>query len=110
VKYKSGNFLQLNRDIFNDEDLKYLSWPAKYLYVVLTELEHRFTGGEVDDHFFRTAKQIVEDSGMAYNTILKYRKELVEAGLLQIWQTHWWRDKTHTKKSEKHVTAYRLLR
>lgn len=106
MKYKGGNFLQLNREIFNGE-YKDLSWQAKWLYTVLTELEHRFTGRKTD-FFFRDSKSLEDDTGMTAKTIRKYRAELEKAGLITTWKMHWWMDDKHIKKSEKCVIAFRL--
>jgi hypothetical protein len=108
MKYKAGNFLQLNREIFNG---KYngLSWQAKWLYTVLTELEHRYTGKKMD-FFFRSIKDLEKDTGMTSKTIRKYRQELEAHKLIFTWKMHWWMDDEQTQKSEKYVTAFRILR
>ena len=106
-KHNNVNFLQLNREIFNGRyaELHYL---AKWLYAVLTELEHRYTGIK-EDFFFRATQDLEKDTGMSGKTIRKYRKQLIDAGLLQTWQMHWVNPETK-KKSEKSVTAFRVLR
>lgn len=105
-KYKSNNFLQLNREVLRDDcDL---SRHAKWLYVVLSGLEHRLTGTKTD-FFFRSQKDLSKDSDMDAVTNRKYRKELIEKGWLETWKMHW-KDPETGKLSHKHTTAYRLLK
>jgi len=106
-KYNGVNpFVQLSRSIFH-KDCK-LSFRAKWLYTVLSELEHRYTGPK-EDFFFRTQADLAKDTGMNPVSNRKYIKELVEYGYIKTWQMHWI-DKETGKKSEKRVNAYRLLR
>jgi len=105
-KYKHTNFLQINREALHDNcDL---SWRAKWLYVVLSELEHRFTGTKTD-FFFRSQQDLEKDTGMQAKTNRKYREELVKKGWLQTWNMHR-KDPETGKLSYKHTTAYRLLK
>jgi len=106
AKYKAGNFLQLNREALHDDSD--LSWRAKWLYTVLTELEHRFTG-EKTDFFFRSQQDLASDTGMTQVTNRKYRHELIDKGWLETWVMHW-KDPETGKLSYKHTVAYRLLR
>lgn len=105
-KYKTDPFIQLNRFIFH-QDCN-LSFRAKWLYTVLSELEHRYTGDKID-YFFRTQEDLSKDTGMSVKSNIKFRTELVENEWLYIWAMHWI-DKETGKQSEKHVTAYRLLK
>jgi hypothetical protein len=105
-KYNDNPFVQLSRSIFH-EDCK-LSYKAKWLYCVLSELEHRYTGDKCD-FFFRTQLDIKIDTGMDLRTIRKARKELIKFDYVETWQMFWTNPETK-KKSEKHVTAYRLLK
>jgi hypothetical protein len=105
-KYKDSPFVQLNRFIFH-EDCN-LSFRAKWLYTVLSELEHRYTGDKCD-FFFRPQDSLSNDTGMSIGTNRKARKELVEKEWIKTWNMHW-RDKKTGKLSEKHVTAYKLLK
>jgi hypothetical protein len=76
-KYKDTNYVQVNREILHDFcDLR---WRAKWLYIILSELEHRFTGAKAD-FFFRSQKDLSKDSGMKPHTNRKYRKELIDKG------------------------------
>lgn len=104
MKYKRGNYLQLPREIFQSEEFKGLSVNARWLYVVLSELEHRFTNKK-DNFFFRSNEELVNDAGMSLPTLKRAKKELKESGLVTIRQMHWV-DKKTKKKSEKHITAF----
>lgn len=107
MKRKYGNFLQLSREIFNNEKYKELSKDACWLFVVLNELEHKYTGKK-EDFFFRSNQELAIDSRMKLTSMKKAKKELEECKLIQTWQMNWIDTKTK-KKSEKHVTAYRIL-
>lgn len=56
MKHGNSNYLQLSRSIFT-EKYKTLSINAKWLFVVLNELEQRYTGDE-KDYFFRTNEEL----------------------------------------------------
>lgn len=107
MKRKHGNYVQLSRRLFNDENLSHLSINAKWLYVVLNELEHKWTGPN-EDFFYRSNEDLARDCGFSLPTLKRAKKELKEAGLIQTWPMHWINSETG-KKSEKHVTAYRVL-
>lgn len=103
-KYKNGNFVQINRDIFNEN----YHHKTVYIYVILSELEHRYTG-EKEDFFFRALGDLAKDCKMNRTTIVKYRQILIDDDWIHTWKMHYI-DKKTGKKSEKHVTAYRVLR
>ena len=105
MKYKEGNFLELSRNIFK-EKYKRLSINAKWLYVVLVELEHRFTGKGVD-FFTRSNSQLADDTGMSLATLKRAKKELEATHLIQTWQCHFKYSDTG-KLSKQHYTAYRI--
>lgn len=104
MKYKEGNFVQVSRELFNNERFAGLSYHAKWLYVVLCELEHRYTGPK-EDYFFRSNDDLAKDAGMSLSTMKRAKEEL--RPLVQMWQMHW-RDPDTSKLSEKKVTAFRL--
>lgn len=110
AKYNNRFFMQLSRYIFTDE-YKDLSQGAKWLYVVLNELEQRYTSGTVDgeDFFYRSDADLAADAGFSESTLKRYKAELKQTDLVQVWRTRWV-DKTTGKKSEKWVTAYRILK
>lgn len=105
-KQKGSFFIQLKRELWT-EQYKDLSINAKWLYTTLNELEHRYTG-EKCDFFFRSNENLAEDCGMSINTFKRAKKELLETDLIQHWLTHFV-DKETGKKSEKKVSAYRIL-
>lgn len=104
-KKKNGNFLQLSRRLFNNEKFQKLSNNAKWLYVVLNELEHRYTG-EKENFFFRSNEELVRDTGLSLRVLIRAKREL--KGIVQIWPIHFVDPETK-KKSQKHITAYRIL-
>lgn len=104
MKYKDGNFIQVNREIFKYK----ISWQAKWLYIVLTELEHRYTDGwGHKDSFYRSSEDLEADTGMTANTIRKYRKELERAGLIRSWKLH--SEDKEGRKSRGYVMAFEIL-
>ena len=108
MKYKqrSGTpYVQVNRNIFNGQ-YPSLSKNAKWLYCVLSDLEHSYTGAE-EDFFFYPLESLAKNAKMNRNYTLKARRELEKVGLVQTWQMHWINKETG-KKSGRHVTAYRL--
>ena len=107
MKHGNSFYLELTRDIFTEE-YKNLSVGAKWFFVVLNELEQRYTG-KGNDFFFRTDEQLVDDTGFSINTVRKYKAELKRTALVKIGKGHWI-DPATGKKSEKRYTAYRILR
>ena len=104
MKRKAGNFLELSRELFNEERFKALSLNAKWLYVTLNELEHRYTGPKVD-YFFRSNEDLAEDTGLSLSAVKRAKDEL--RNIVQMWQMHWI-DKDTKKLSRKKVTAFRI--
>jgi hypothetical protein len=106
AKYKDGNFIQFPRSVF--PKLLPLKTSSKWLYVVLTELEHKYTGKN-EDFFYRSIKDLSTDSGLSSDCIVRSLKELEQNNFIQKWQMHWWTNEEKTKKSRRHITAIRLL-
>ena len=106
---KHGNtfYLELSREIFTPKYTK-LSSTSKWLFIVLNELEQRFTGKTVD-YFYRSNEDLSIDTGIKLTTLKISKKELLETDLIESWQMHWLNSETG-KKSEKKVTAYRILK
>jgi hypothetical protein len=107
MKYKGAYFIQVRRELFNDDKYKDLNRNTRWLYVVLNELEHRYTG-EKEDFFFRSNEDLAKDCGMSEKLLKQAKKELLSTDLVQSWQMHFI-DKETGKKSKKKVTAYRIL-
>jgi hypothetical protein len=110
MKHGNGFFLELSRHLFTEE-YSDLSQNAKWLFVVLNELEQRFTGGKNNkDFFLRSDSELSKDAGMSVATLKRAKSELIKTNLVETWQSHWILDKAKNKLSEKHVTAYRILK
>ena len=107
MKYGNDYYLQLSRHLFADK-YKDMSINAKWLYVVLNELEQRFTGKD-KDWFFRTDEELAKDAGMSEKTLKRAKAELRESGLVEITLAHFV-DKQTGEKSKKKVTAYKIPR
>ena len=105
---KHGNkfYLELSRELFTEE-YKHLSINAKWLFVVLNELEQKFTGKK-EDFFTRSNEQLTEDTSMSLATLKRAKKELVKTDLIDTWKCHF--VKRDGKKSENYYTAYRILK
>lgn len=106
---KHGNefFLELSRHLFTDK-YKCLSQNAKWLFVVLNELEQRYTGKN-EDFFTRSDAQLADDAGMSLSTLKRAKSELVKTDLVQTWKCHFVY-KDSGKKSEQYYTTYRILK
>ena len=105
---KHGNvfFLELSREIFT-EKYSNLSQNSKWLFVVLNELEQRFTGPKMD-FFFRSNEDLTIDTGMSIATLKRAKKELLLTDVVQHWNMHWIDPKTK-KKSEKKVSSSKIF-
>ena len=106
MKYQKGHYLELPRKLFIDERFLSLSDSGKWLFLVLKENEHKYTGPK-EDFFFRSNEDLATDCGWKRTKLTRIKNELQKSGLIDTWQMHWI-DKKTKKKSEKHVTAYRL--
>lgn len=106
---KHGNtfYIELDRGIF-DPKHQNLPMGAKLLYVVLTELEHRYTSEE-KDYFYHSDKDIATLAKMSARSVCTFKKLLIKAELIQHGNYHWV-NQTTGKKSEKKVSVYRVLR
>ena len=105
LKHNNSFYLQLSRKIFTEE-YSYLSNNAKWLFIVLNELEQRYTG-ENEDFFFRTNEQLANDCCMSLATLKRSKSELLETDLIISWQAHFIGKETGVK-SKKHFTCYKI--
>lgn len=105
MKYGNSFYLELTREIFT-EKYNSLSINAKWLFVVLNELEQRYAGNR-EDFFYRTNEELAKDCGFGLSTLKRAKAELLETDLVQSWQAHFI-DQDSNKKSEKHFTCYRI--
>lgn len=106
AKKKGRFFIQIKREIFQ-EKYEDLSNNAKMIYFVLNELERRYTGEE-EDWFFRSNEDLANDCKMSLATFKRAKRELLDTDLVEHWLVHFSNPKTG-KKSEKKVSAYRIL-
>lgn len=106
MKHGNSFYLQLTRELFTEE-YKDLSNGAKWLFVVLNELEQRYTGKGCD-FFYRTDKDLAEDANMPLRSMKRAKSELKETGLVQMWNGHF--EYENGKKSEKRFSFYRILK
>lgn len=107
---KHGNvyYLELSRELFNKYTYEQLPVYSRWIFVVLNELEQRFTGYK-EDYFFRSDENLAKDCGLSTATIKRYKKPLITHGLIQHWNMHY-TDRETNKKSEKKVSAYRIIK
>ena len=84
-----------------------IPYSARWLYVHLNYLEHRFTGKN-EDYFFRSIKDLQEDTKIGRKQLINGIKILKNIGLIETWQMHW-RNKKTKKKSKRHITAFRMV-
>ena len=105
---KTGNkfYIQLTRELFTNT-YHNLSTNAKWLFVVLNELEHKFTGNK-EDFFTRSDTQLAEDTGFSLATLKRAKAELKKTDLIQTWKCHFINE--DGKKSKLYYTAYRILK
>jgi hypothetical protein len=105
---KDGNtfYMQLSRKIFTPE-YEWISNNGRLLYMVLNELEQRYTNGD-KDFFFRSNEDLAKDCRFSLPTLKRAKAELVKSGLIQTWQSHY-REIETGKLSKKHITCYRIL-
>lgn len=109
MKYGNDYYLQLSRHIF-DERYKDLSVNAKWLYVVLNELEQRYVNNKSKDNwFFRSDEELAKDTNISLRTLKRAKAELRATGLIEVSQMHFV-DKETGKKSKKKITAYYIPR
>ena len=106
MKYQTDDFIQIPRYIFRDINFLSLSAGAKGMYLILKELEHQYTN---EDHsiFFHSDAAISKMLNVSDKTVRKYKKELVNAGLIE---------KIVSKipnidgsKSEQSITCYKII-
>jgi hypothetical protein len=77
-KHGNTHYIELDRAIFETE----LSFKAKWLYTVLTELEHRFTHSHSNGWFYRSNRLLAIDSGMTLWALKQAKTDLIENGLV----------------------------
>ena len=104
AKYGNRAYLQLPRVIFSEE-YNDVSREAKWLYVVLKELEHRYTDQNRDGSFFQSDRELAAFSQLGLTKTKEAKKELVVRGLIETRQQS---VEAGGKKTGRHITAYRI--
>lgn len=107
MKHGNNYFLQLSREIFNTYTYEELPMYSRWIFTVLNELEQRYTGYK-EDFFFRADADLARDCGISVATVKRYKKYLVKLEIIEHWNMHYI-DKETGKRSERKVSAYRIL-
>lgn len=95
MKYKDENYCQIwNNAIekLNKTNHK-IPYSARWLYIHLNFLEHRFTGKGVN-HFYRSIEDLRQDTQIGRRQIINGIKILKEIGLIETWQDYFVNEKT----------------
>ena len=107
MKYENRFYMQLSREIFT-EKYSEMSKNAKWLFVVLNELEQRYCNKN-SQFFLRTDTQLCEDTGLSINTLKKAKAELKRyPELVKISRGHWHYTETG-KSSIQQPTRYQIM-
>ena len=106
MKYNNTFYMEFPRTIFTPE-YEWISNNGRLLYMVLKELEQKYTG-DGKDWFFRTNNELAKDCRFSLPTLKKAKAELVKSGLIKTRQAHYVDSETG-QKSSKHVTCYCIL-
>lgn len=103
MKYNNTYYMQVPRTI-----LKYdLSSNAIHLYIMLKELEQRYCG-ENKDYFWHTDEMLSEELNWSISKVRRTKDELLANGIISTALMPF-RDAETDKRSERHVTVYRIL-
>lgn len=105
MKYGNTFYMEFPRLILTPE-YEWISNNGRLLYLVLKELEQKFTG-ENKNWFFRSNEDLAKDCRFSLPTLKKAKAELVKSGLIKTWQSHYVDEDGN--KSSKHVTCYSIL-
>jgi len=105
MKYKNGNWYQISKS--GRAKAKKTGPLGTLLYDTLVELEHNFTGKR-ENFFYRTLTELAADSSLSKSTVERLIPKLVEVKAIEAWQGHFINPETG-KKSEKHMTFFRIL-
>ena len=107
MKHGNNCYIQLGRDVFNEYDYQELPMYSRWIFTVLNELEHKYTGKN-EDFFFRSNQLLAQDCGISEATLKRYKAPLVKYGYIKTWSMHF--VNKDGKMSEKKVCAYRILK
>lgn len=109
MKRKISNFCQVYNEAIkklNRQNRK-VPYSTRWLYIHLNFLEHRLSG-ENEDFFFRSIEDLQRDIKMGRRQVIDGIKRLEQLKLIKTWQMHWV-DRRTGEKSEKHITAFKIL-
>ena len=81
------NEFSIPHQILEDDEFKRLKISAKFLYCYLAKLKNRY--GKDDGWFWRDERTICEDTKMHRNTVSRAKKELKDAGFIEIKRGHY---------------------
>ena len=107
MKYKDGNYYQKSKRAFEILREAHASASTCHLYDVLCFDEHKYTDGITQD-FYRSIKDLCEDSGLSSKTVMKALKTLKDLTLIRTWQEYRHDDETGQKKRNR-ITNIMLL-
>ncbi len=103
--YSWGDWFRCSKDIVRD---KTLSQSAKWLYVVLSELNNCYSGKQ--GFFTRSNKDLMNDCGMSDKTLKKAKKDLIEKGYIKVWHNNLWGDDEQKTQTTYSICYYKLLK
>lgn len=74
-------------EAFESRRFRDLKSTSKVLYVCLCKLRNRYANDE--GQFYRSAKDLADDTGMNERTIMRAKKELLAAGFIERYRGHY---------------------
>jgi CRP-like cAMP-binding protein len=77
----NGNFFRISHEVFKSERFKKLRPSSKVLYMTLCHLRNRY--GDKDGIFYRTDRDLAEDSGLSLETVSESKKDLIKSRFLK---------------------------
>lgn len=107
MKYNNSHFMQVSRKLF-EYSFEELPHYSRYIFFVMNELEHKYTGDRGQQYFYRSNKELALDCGLSVKTIQRYKKYLIDLKLIKHWKMHFFDEETK-KYSEHRVSAYQIL-
>lgn len=78
----TNNFFRISHKIVDSQQFKKLKPSSQILYLHFCRLRNRFAGGN-SGVFFRSDKQLVEDTGLSHFSVFTARHELLKKGFLR---------------------------
>ncbi len=75
------NFFRISHSTCESEVFLMLRPATKVLYLILCKLRNRY--GDKDGIFFRSERELADDSGLSLETVSISKQELIGAGLVR---------------------------